>query len=451
MTAKTYGPGGTHLATVPAAMRFYSVLLALGVLLAPALAGAQASVTITQVTRFNSPRASEVPSGVVPITDPIGIRDCRCELWRVQGNYVSPPNGQNLEFWIGATPDSCKTSTNRFSSSNPTTNPTCFQINTSAVPSQPVGTGQNSFDVVIPARFLVDPLNGQCVPPGSFSTINTVNLSVLIRPPNEDPPIANQPFSYNLVPPPAPTSATATAGENSATVTWTIGQVTDDGGIPSIPPQVSGFWVLCVPRPPSFDAGTPFVCDSAVREDATVDVPTDIATDIATDGARDVVTSDIATMDVTMDAATSFDASTMDGGGGGVCTATFPPGFDPNNDEQFQQFRCSNLLGRTATSFHVTGLTNGAGVQFAVVTQDTAGNRSVLSPLTACTTPQLVTDFWEYYESQGGQVKPGFCAVHPGFAGSSAVGVVAFGGAVAALVRRRRARKTKANDTRPSA
>lgn len=56
---------------------------------------------------------------------------------------------------------------------------------------------------------------------------------------------------------------------------------------------------------------------------------------------------------------------------GGTCDSTGP--IDPNNEEQFERYRCSNIFGATATTGVATGLSNGRH-RIAVVAQDLAGN-----------------------------------------------------------------------------
>jgi hypothetical protein len=393
------------------------------VLLAAPVARAQ-TITITQVTRENSPRSSEVAGGVVPIEQGVGLRDCNCENWRFQGTFTSPGTVANIEWWVGKSVDACRTSSRRAPSAS---TPECWQIPSSVV--APIRASGNVFNVVIPARWLVDPINGRCQPPGGLSSTGQLYFTVLMRPPEDMSPAASQVINYNFTPLESPTNVMARAGENSARVSWSFAGSGDDAGTGSVVTNLAGFYVLCLPRHPRFDAGTPIVCGDAGRFD--FDAMADAGSDAGTDATVDASTTD---------AGGATDAGTIDDAGAACGVGGLPTDFDPNNDEQFNQFRCTDLLGVSASQVDINDLDNGSQYRFAVVAQDTSGNRSEPSAPSNCASPNLVTDFWEHYENRGGTARPGFCAVHPGFAGTGALAGIALGGVALVLLQRRRKR-----------
>jgi hypothetical protein len=283
----------------------------------------------------------------------------------------------------------------------------------------------------------VNPLQGQCVPLPGRATSGSVFFSVLARGPDDMTPMAVQEIPYNFSTAESPNTVTATAQEGAALVQWSIGTSTDEAGTAVLSPSLAGFYVLCFPGPPNgFDAGTPDAC-TPVNIGDLGPVDTGI-TDLGF--VDDLGTTDIVESDATDDLVDALDAAST------VAALTcsevsVPAGFDPNDDAQFNRFRCSDLRARTETQFTVQGLSNGQPYRFGVVAQDTAGNRSVVVSTATCVTPQPVTDFWEHYHGSGGAAQPGFCAVRPGPVGWKSVVPFAFG--VAALVawRRRRAKK----------
>ncbi len=418
-------------------MRRTAVAAALGLVLSASAANAQ--VTFTLVTRENSPRAAEIPGGIVPIVDPVGRRDCNCESWRFQGTYVPPAGARFVQFWVGTSATACATLMNRQPGLSTTT---CWQLPTSLIPSQLVG-GTNSFNVSIPSRYLVDPINGLCVPPMGRSTTGSNYLSVLLVPPDDMSPIGAYTIPYNQDLPISPTNVVAESQENGARISWSLGTISGDGGAVTVPENVRGIYVLCFGGPVTFDAGAPRGCDASATSDVA---RTDAADVVDAVDADDVVSTDADDVVTSTDTGTSGTDSAVDEAGAACGVAGPPAGFDPNDDAQFERYRCSALIDRTSTFTVVQGLQNSVAYRFMVVTQDSAGNRSAVSTLSPCVTPQLVTDFWEHYTGSGGRARPGFCSVRPGALGGGALagGVVAFGIALAAMgVRRARRRRSK--------
>ncbi len=424
-------------------MRLLAALFAAAVLgFAPA-ARAQ-TITINTVVRTNSPRAPELPGGVVSSDLPIGLRDCTCENWRVTGSFSGSVTGASprFEYWVGTTSTACATLMNRAGSG--TTVPSCWQIPDDIVASVPITT---SFTVDIPSVLLVNPLDRTCTPLPGRSLSGSVFFTVLARGPDDMTPNVTREIAYNLEQPVAPTSVTATAQEGSAQVVWSVSNsATDDAGAAVLSPSIAGFYALCFPGPPAtFDAGFRDACPGGLINvgDAHFDVSDtgvfDDATDVGVDGFTDVVTTDTGTL--------------VDAVGADVTTtcaqASVPAGFDANDDTQFQRYKCSDLRGRTDTTFTVQGLSNGVPYRFGVVTQDTAGNRSAVVATTACITPQPITDFWEHYHGSGGAAQPGFCATRPGPVAFRGIVPVAF--AIVGLVAWRRRRKRSKSDTRGDA
>jgi hypothetical protein len=68
----------------------------------------------------------------------------------------------------------------------------------------------------------------------------------------------------------------------------------------------------------------------------------------------------------------------------------------------------------------IDGLPAGIPHRFGVVAEDLAGNRSAVTYTNDCVTPRAVDDFWEEYRRDGGQARPGACAVDAPGRGPSA-------------------------------
>lgn len=437
---------------------FSMVVLAL---LTPAAAHAQTTtnvVVFSRVMRVNNPRESEVVGTGISTMDPIGLRDCACERWQFEGS-VNPPAGTSatqLEWWVGTSPQACASETGRRGGGRGMTTmstTTCWQLPTDVAPPVPIAAGSASvpFFLDIPARWLVDPINGQCVPPGgSTATTGTLYLTGIVHPPEDMSPSSSFQYSFSRSSPQSPTNVTASAQEGAASIGWSYGTVTVDGGQTVVPSNIRAFWVLCLPNTlgplPGSDAG--LMCEGISMLDAGADASTDASTDAATDDATDDAGAEAGAEDAAMDAGVGMSVDAGDGGGGAsACTVNeLPAGFDPNNETQFRRFACAGPLPTSSLSTTIEGLNNGIGYRFVVVAQDNAGNRSLPSALSDCTVPELTTDFWEHYRNSGGRASGGFCAVRPGVVGACGFFAVA-GGALAAMLVTRRQKSRRGRDT----
>jgi MYXO-CTERM domain-containing protein len=85
-------------------------------------------------------------------------------------------------------------------------------------------------------------------------------------------------------------------------------------------------------------------------------------------------------------------------------------------------------------------LVTDADYYLAVTVTDATGNESLLSDVVSATT-QPVTDFWEYYRSQGGPDEGGFCATAPTRGGHGAA-LLGLAGLAGLMARRRRHRRS---------
>lgn len=375
-------------------MRLTSLALAACVFSLPSLAAAQA-VTFTNVVRTGSPRAAEQAGGVLSRDQPLGVRDCPCEQWTFEGTIAPTDAARTLEWWVGTTATACATATNRY----PANNATCWPLSQLGL-NRTLPISGNRFSVSIPARWLVDPLNGACNLPASVSSGSSMYLTGMLRPPDDAVPLGAVGIVVNTTKPQGVQTVTASGAESSAIVEWQH-LAADDGGTAQVPANTAGYWVLCLPRIVGYDAGL-----SA----STCSLPTDASTTTdATAEDADATASD--------DAGTTVDSSTtMDGSSsGGTCgSESLPSTFDPNDDGQLALYACSPYLSVGTSRYTVRGLTNGSAYRFAVVAQDNAGNRSIASSFTSCVSPEQVTDFWEHYRnSPGNPAAPGACAVGP--------------------------------------
>lgn len=441
MSAEPHASFGTGFASTTVSMRMvlYGLslfALVLTVSLVPATSRGQ-TVTIDRdrIVRLNSPRASEIVGGVVPLTDPVGIRDCRCEEWEFRGTFDTAGTTASVEFWVGTQMDACRSATNRRLDVMGTQ---CWQIPPSVVSPLTGVSGTRNFVIRVPMRWIIDPVRGACQPPGGLSSQSSVFFTALMRPPDDMSPAAQVQVTYNFTTPQAPMNVRAEPLEGGARVSWSVGTVSEDGGVPELPLNLRGFHVLCFPRPQGFDAGTDAArCFFDAGLD-TITTPSD---------ANDSNDFDATDGNTETDGTNVMDSGTNNPDTCGI--AGPPPGFDPNDDRQFDQFRCTTtLLDRTATSTEIRGLTNGMAYRFAVVAQDTAGNRSVVSSLSPCVRPQRVTDFWEHYENRAGPdaARPGFCSIRPGAMGAklnTAIVVALAGVFVTAMTRRRRMQRLR--------
>jgi hypothetical protein len=379
-------------------LRAPKVAVVVCALLTTSVAHAQFSL----ITRDGSPRTQDPNrqgQGQLATTLPIGIRDCMTENWTFRLNYASPGMSvTSLQLWVGADAMTCGNIASRSGTSQ-----TCWQIAApDATLSNPVLP--NNSDVVIPARYLVDPLGGNCANPStSRGTVNTNFVTLLA---NTTAGLTQsgmgQSVLFDLDPPVAATGVSAVGGESSLTVSWSYtgnGSTTtqtDAGSSGSVVGDLLGFWVLCdEPRSTTTDAGT---------EDAATgsDVP---------------------------------DQTFGDDAGVSTTCGAFPA-IDPNNSELFNRYVRTSLLGTSTTRATVSNLVNGRGYRCAVVAEDNAGNRRI-SSATQCAVPAPVTDFWERYRADGGAARPTDCSARPGSVPLRVIDSFVFV-ALAVLMRRRR-------------
>lgn len=360
----------------------------------------------TNISRSGSPRTTD-PGGVqgaLNTTSPIGRRDCEGEEWTFTINYSANPGGMlttSLQYFVGADAMACSMANARAPVVSGT--PRCWPIRQTPSLTFTNPTTPLSYTIRIQSRYLIDPEGGNCETPGTTQgTSNTNYLSVLAFPPSDMNVIGTYPISYDVTPPDAPTDVIAGPGEGVAVVSWTypgsLSTSTDGGTTTAAPPDLQGYWLLCDPPPNSSAPADGGVVDAAV-------LPGDDEED----------------------------------GSDATCAASTLATVDVNDSAVFARYRCSDLIGATATRAVAQGLVNGRSYRIAVVAQDLAGNRSTVSAAGNCVTPVPITDFWESYRAAGGQARPGACAVRVGRVGGAGAWMgLALG--VALWARRRRTR-----------
>lgn len=362
-------------------------------------------LTSTEVrAQFTNPIRVHGTMQAVNARAPLGMLDCLNESVRVAVAYAGDGTIFNaLETWIGAEAASCMTMTARM----PPT-PTCWQIVSRTVNGQQSMYNNNDFQ--IPARYLIDPVGGNCrAPQTSRGTINTNYLSLLVVSSTGTNMVGmSLGVPFDLDPPSTPGDVTAVPGEGSIEVTWRYqssttttdtdaSSGTDASATTTATTDLAGFYVLCDP-PAGATAGD---AGSDAGSDAGLDVPGTVFGDDA----------------------------------GATCGGAFPT-IDLYDTAQFARYRRTERTSSNATRAVVSGLSNGGTYRCVVVAEDLAGNRTVSSP-TQCVTPVPVTDFWERYRSAGGGARPE-CAAHPGDGASSRYGAFGVAALVALAARRRR-------------
>jgi len=378
--------------------------------IAVALTAGEASAQVfTMPVRAGSPRESE-PGGVsgsLRVTQPIGKRDCPREEWSFVVNIGGLSSATRLEYWVGVDQMACATAANRYPVASGT--PRCWPIQQTPSLTYLNPTVPLSYTVRVRSAYLLAPLTGDCNDlQTTQGNVGTNYLTLLASPPSDNNIVATYAVSYDIEAPQTPTDVTLSPGEGAVNVHWTYTGTTasttpttdaDGGTTSSVPRDLQGFWLLCDPPPSRVvtDSGAP-----------------------------------------STDASVGLDVET-DEGTGATCGTTGFESLDPNDDAQFERYRCSNLLGATATRGSASGLENGVSYRVAVVAQDLAGNRSALGLPTTCVRPQPVTDFWEHYRAAGGAAEPLGCATRPG-ARASGIGL-ALGAALLAAWKRRARRR----------
>lgn len=328
----------------------------------------------------------------VNATRPIGRLDCESRT-KVSFQVSYPGDGTTfnaLQFWIGAQASSCMDMATR----HPATNAVCWPIGAASINGQQSMYFNN--DLQIEARFLVDPLGGNCANPTTPSrgTINTNFLSLLVVS-GAGTVMTGMSIGipFDLDPPATPTDVTVRPGEGSIEVSWRYRSSTvstsdastsaDDAAATTTTSttDLAGFWVLCDP-PGVLEAGDAGAGDAGRTTDADLEVP------------DNVLGSDA----------------------GASCSGSFPT-IDPYDAAQFNRYARGGRTSANATSLSVTGLRNGVSYRCVVVAEDIAGNRTMSSP-SSCATPVPVTDFWERYRSSGGRATVA-CATPPRARGGS--------------------------------
>jgi hypothetical protein len=308
-----------------------------------------------------------------------------------------------LQYFIGADAMACAMANARAPVTSGT--PRCWPIRQMPSLSFTNPTTPLSYTIRIRSQYLVDPEGGNCVTPGTTQgTSNTNYLSVLAFPPSDSNVIGTYAISYDVTPPNAPTDVVASPGEGVAIVSWTypgsLSRATDGGSTTAAPADLQGYFLLCDPPP-----GGNTVSDGGVDDAATL----------------------------------PGDETDLDDSSGSTCGSTVLSTLDANDSAAFARYRCSDLVGATATRGIAQGLSNGRVYHMAVVAQDLAGNRSTVSVSSRCVVPVPVTDFWESYRGAGGRALPGACAVRVGRVGGAGAWIgLALG--VALWSRRRRTR-----------
>ncbi len=372
---------------------------------AVALSGAQATAQ-----PLSNPLRVSGNQVAVNAMRPLGRLDCANERIRININLTGDGTVFNaLEFWVGLDGSACMNATTRTGAS-----PTCWQIRPATISGQQSMYVNNDYRIA--ARYLVDPVNGDCNAPPQGRVIGTNQLALLVSSASGlNMSGMSLAIPYDLEPPQAPTNIGATPGEASVEVTWryqasTTTGTTDDASTSSTTDgstssnvattDLAGFYVLCDPplAAPPADGGTDAGVDAAIVPDATF-------------GGGD------------------------DAGSSGACSGAFPTiaRYDT------AAFARDDRTGRTrtsATSAQVTGLVNGQSYRCVVVSEDLAGNRAVSTP-TACVVPAPVTDFWERYRQAGGGARPE-CNARGGGASRDGAWWIAGMAALALASRRRR-------------
>ncbi|MFO0609745.1 MAG: hypothetical protein U0324_41690 [Polyangiales bacterium] len=389
-------------------MRPSAWTIAAALTLAGAGAGAQISTPVRTVGRNRA---------AVNAQAPLGRLDCDSrEKITFQVNYPGDGNTfSSLQFWVGTQASSCMDMATRY----PATNAVCWQIAGSTISGQQSMYSNNDFQ--IEARYLVDPLGGNCASPTTPSrgTINTNYLSLLVQT-NSGLVMTGMSIGipFDLDPPSTPASVTARPGEGSIEVAWTYSAsttstttdaattTTDDAttSTTTSTTDLAGFWVVCDPP-------------GAAAADAGADGGADAGADAGLDVPDNVLGADA----------------------GASCGADFPA-IDLYNAAQFNRYARGGRTSATSTSLTVSGLANGVSYRCAVVAEDNAGNRTISAPST-CVTPVPVTDFWERYRSDGGGATIA-CAARPARPGArgSVAALATLSLAAAALAARRRRR-----------
>jgi hypothetical protein len=372
------------------------------------LAAALALASTSAQAQLTNPIRVGGAVDAVNAAHPLGRLDCESrERIRFQLNWRGDGTTFNaLQAWIGAQASSCT----EMSTRHPATNAVCWPIESAVVNGQRVTWMDNDFQ--IEARFLVDPLGGNCAAPQtSRGTINTNFLSLLVVS-SAGATLGGMAVGipFDLDPPSTPTSVSARPGEGSLEVRWSYpvatnlvdASTTGDASV-SATSDLRGFWVLCDP-PSSAVASDAGAGDASLDGSAGLDVPGNVIGDDA---------------------------------GSTACGTGFPAInlYDP---AVFSRYARGGIASASNTSLLVDGLSNGGAYRCVVVAEDLAGNRTMSAP-TECVSPVPVTDFWERYRADGGGATIA-CAARAGSRGDAQSPLITLSLAAAALAARRRRR-----------
>jgi hypothetical protein len=378
-------------ATLPALLSrpMRSCALVASLLLLPGAVFAQSPIEIVGRTG-----ATRVPddAGVEAASGP---RDCPTESWTFE---VTLPNAtiSAPSVWAAA-----RTSCSEGERLQP--GATCLELcgTSRNVCTGSLAAGTNRYRFTIPTRWLVDPVNGQCVASSGRRAVFLVIDNVVVA-------LSPRRVRYDLLPPAPPREVDLTNFEDRVEVRWSYGST----------------------GTAATDAGT-----------AATDV-VDASADVVDAGAVDAGPSTanggeetLARFYVLCDPPTSQDPVAMDAG---TCGTGALSALDLTRDDLLARHRCADDTGATVRAANLARVRLGASYQVAVVAEDLAGNRSRVSLAARCGSANPVTDFWETYRGAGGVAEPGMCAARP--AGARAAGGWALGLVVALAAWRRRRR-----------
>lgn len=422
----------------PMRVRHLLVPLGLALAAAPVLLEREASADTPTTTTTTTIVVNQLVSGAVTrVTGTLGVNKQDClddKTLTFTGQITGATTTYSLQVWVGLA--DCSDIANRTATTAQCHPATGFTSTTTA-----------NFSVPVRVRDLVDQLN---ISPKSVSyqaadanacnaqtTSAAQTLSVYFLLLNGTDIVAYTTYNPNstgstttttttttspngvvvdMLGPPAVTGVVAATGDRRARVDWT----------PSGDSDAHGYVFFCQPKgnAPAVDAGddadseggtttSAGTCDAAVSSTASdAATPVEAATPVdASDGSVDDGSVDDASVDASVsDAATaSVDAGTgttvvvTDGScssGVEVCPA---PLIDPSTG-------CGGVNTKTNSGFTDRVLTNDIDYAIAVAAVDAFGNVGPAVASTVCATPEAVNDFWQIYNSDGGE-GGGYCAL----------------------------------------
>jgi hypothetical protein len=219
--------------------------------------------------------------------------------------------------------------------------------------------------------------------------------------------------SFDLVGPDAPTGLSAGEAESMLALSWT----------PSPSSGVRGYYFYCVPEDTVGTGGTGGggTSSAAGAGGDTVGGGTSSAAGAGGDTVATATGGSTGTLTQAIDCAQGvlYDGMTV-------------------TSAIHSEYLCGTAYERvTSSKFTDDTLTNGTTYAVGIAAFDDLGNIGPLST-TACGKPVIVTDFYELYGLSGGKGGGGFCSVSR--QSGTSLGLLVGAGAVAWVVRRRRAR-----------